>query len=296
MPLQKDLRRVFYDDEWNKLANRLRLERAGNMCEWCNRENGALLPAKEGKKPSKVVLTTAHLNQIPGDNREENLAVLCQRCHLNYDRNQHQANIKVTRVLKKDGARELLQLIPPPMIDLHVGDIVFTSYKTGPYEIMHVSRPSYFYQLNILLIRTYPVVSLTVRELKASSGKGWLNNIRQMEGRFLTDGDDEIFIQRRSAQPREQGMLFDDVDSGQPYRFQPGVDYSTAYHARCAAPELHISFSDWQVFHCRLCQRDFNGHRTAHVARCPDCQKWNGIGYPVVIFTPNNEAPIMQIE
>lgn len=181
------------------------------------------------------------------------------------------------------------------MIDLHVGDIVTTSYETGPYEITGVSRLSYFYQLSILLIRTYPVVSLTVRELKEESRKGWLNNVRQVEKRFLTDGNDEIFIQRRSTQPREQAGLFDDLDCGQPYRFQSGVDYSTAYHPRCGAPELLINFSDWQVFHCRICQRDFNSHRTAHVARCPDCQKWNGIGYPVVIFTTDDKAPILQI-
>jgi hypothetical protein len=33
-------------------------------------------------KPIRVVLTVAHLNQVAGDDRLENLQLLCQRCHL----------------------------------------------------------------------------------------------------------------------------------------------------------------------------------------------------------------------
>lgn len=40
----------------------------------------------EDMKPLKIVLTIAHLNQDVSDNRLENLAALCQRCHLNHDR------------------------------------------------------------------------------------------------------------------------------------------------------------------------------------------------------------------
>ena len=46
--------------------------------------NGAL--GSTGRKPIKVVLTVAHLDQNPLNNDEANLAALCQRCHLNHDR------------------------------------------------------------------------------------------------------------------------------------------------------------------------------------------------------------------
>jgi hypothetical protein len=52
-----------------------------------------------------VVLTAAHLNHTPGDDRLENGRLLCQWCHLNYDRLHH----KETRTLRKDAARPLLR-------------------------------------------------------------------------------------------------------------------------------------------------------------------------------------------
>jgi len=80
--------------------------------------SGAALPvladwARENGKPhpetgSKVVLTVAHLGAprpdgTPGDKhdktdvRDENLAALCQRCHLNFDRDEHKQNAARTR-------------------------------------------------------------------------------------------------------------------------------------------------------------------------------------------------------
>jgi 5-methylcytosine-specific restriction endonuclease McrA len=38
---------------------------------------------------STVVLTIAHLNHTPEDNRSENLRAMCQGCHLHYDREHH---------------------------------------------------------------------------------------------------------------------------------------------------------------------------------------------------------------
>lgn len=59
-----------------------------------------------------IVLTVAHLG-VPHsdgrsgdrgdkrDTREENLASLCQRCHLNYDREDHIRNVAEKRRLQK---------------------------------------------------------------------------------------------------------------------------------------------------------------------------------------------------
>ncbi len=52
-----------------------------------------------------IVLTIAHLNHTPGDDRDENLRALCQHCHLHLDRDHH----KQTRSIRKDLARPLLR-------------------------------------------------------------------------------------------------------------------------------------------------------------------------------------------
>jgi hypothetical protein len=88
-----------YPDDWTEISKRIRFERAGNRCEWCGAENYQAHP----ETGSKVILTVAHLGAAhpdgtPGDKtdkmdvREENLAALCQRCHLNYDRDEHAAS------------------------------------------------------------------------------------------------------------------------------------------------------------------------------------------------------------
>lgn len=46
----------------------------------------------------RIILTVAHLNHRPGDDRDENLKALCQWCHLNYDKLHH----KETRSMRKD--------------------------------------------------------------------------------------------------------------------------------------------------------------------------------------------------
>jgi hypothetical protein len=85
-----------YPPNWRALSRRIRKERAGNRCEWCGAENYQPHPVTR----SKVILTVAHLG-IPKDDgspgnkddkfdvREANLAALCQRCHLNFDREDH---------------------------------------------------------------------------------------------------------------------------------------------------------------------------------------------------------------
>jgi hypothetical protein len=98
-----------YPDDWAAISLFIRKERAGNKCEWCGVENGVPLPS--GRK-GKVVLTVAHLGTphadgTPGDKhdkfdvRPENLAALCQACHLRYDLEDHIQHAKETRAKKK---------------------------------------------------------------------------------------------------------------------------------------------------------------------------------------------------
>lgn len=57
-------------------------------------------------RPTIVVLTVAHLNHQPEDCRPENMAAWCQRHHLAYDHQHHQANARATR-LARVGQTEL---------------------------------------------------------------------------------------------------------------------------------------------------------------------------------------------
>lgn len=81
MPIKPE-NRARYPKDWKAISKRIRFERAGGRCEWCGAVNYQPHPVTG----SKVILTVAHLNHTPEDCRDENLAALCQRCHLTYDR------------------------------------------------------------------------------------------------------------------------------------------------------------------------------------------------------------------
>jgi hypothetical protein len=96
MPVRPENRKR-YPADWKQISQRIRFTRAGGRCE-CNGECGR--GTHQGRCPnihggraygtgSNVVLTTAHLNHTPEDCRDENLAAMCQGCHLHYDRDHH---------------------------------------------------------------------------------------------------------------------------------------------------------------------------------------------------------------
>lgn len=69
------------------------------------------------RRPVKIVLTVAHLGTAhpdgrPGDKhdkhdcRDENLAALCQRCHLRYDLEDHMRHAAETRKRKRAAAHQ----------------------------------------------------------------------------------------------------------------------------------------------------------------------------------------------
>lgn len=65
-----------YPKDWKEIRQRI-LARDGNLCKFCHAENGC----PHWFTRSRVVLTIAHLNHDITDNRDYNLAALCQRCH-----------------------------------------------------------------------------------------------------------------------------------------------------------------------------------------------------------------------
>jgi len=87
------MNRPDYPDNWDEISYIIRFVRARHRCEWCGACNGETHPVTG----SRVKLAVAHLgvpfaDGMPADKtnrldcRPENLAALCQRCHMNYDR------------------------------------------------------------------------------------------------------------------------------------------------------------------------------------------------------------------
>jgi hypothetical protein len=106
-----------YPKDWKRISASIR-ERSGGRCEChgecglhrttggprrCVERNGE--PAKWAK--GKVVLTVAHLDHTPENCDPSNLKAMCQRCHLRYDHDHHQANAYETR-RKGKALRDLL--------------------------------------------------------------------------------------------------------------------------------------------------------------------------------------------
>ena len=125
MPIKAE-NRAKYSQEWPLISRLIRKHRAGDQCECrgeCGIDHGAesdenwdsrwLLrcPAtNRARHPitgSKVVLTVAHLDQDPTNNRESNLKALCQRCHFALDAKPSRAKAAKTRRARK-AVRELL--------------------------------------------------------------------------------------------------------------------------------------------------------------------------------------------
>lgn len=93
-----------YPVDWKKISRAIRFDRAQNRCEFCGAEN--YMPHPE--TGSKVILTVAHLNHTPEDCNPENLRALCQRCHLNYDKEYHAHSRRRTAELKRIAKEPIL--------------------------------------------------------------------------------------------------------------------------------------------------------------------------------------------
>lgn len=95
MPIKDKSR---YPSDWKQIRQRI-LERAGHCCEFCGVENYTM--RWNGKKFVRIVLTIAHLDNVPEHCGEDNLRALCQKCHLTYDAGFHAANARLTRLAKQ---------------------------------------------------------------------------------------------------------------------------------------------------------------------------------------------------
>ena len=127
MPIKPE-NRDRYPRDWPQIRTAI-LERAEHKCEKCKAPNrtriargagadvdtymladGDVYCAESGQylgrarhseygllRMTDVVLTIAHLDHAPEHCEPENLRAWCQRCHLRYDQQHHQANSQATR-------------------------------------------------------------------------------------------------------------------------------------------------------------------------------------------------------
>lgn len=166
MPIRPENRHR-YPPEWNAIRADVRA-RSGDRCERCDVPNRAYrITYEDGSEyaiepnetdargrpafsadrmlyietaeladdahVARIVLTVAHLNHQPEDNRPENLAHLCQRCH-----NRHDAATRA-RGIRERRAKPLIDAIdsdgrPPHAGDphaVHAGDAVAPPVVSG---------------------------------------------------------------------------------------------------------------------------------------------------------------------
>lgn len=124
MPIRPE-NRDRYPPDWPEIRARVQV-RAGDKCEGCNvgnhwrgyREAGhggftltgfneklarnhpspaEINPHPVGYGVLEIVCTVAHLDHNPENNADENLAFLCQKCHLAHDLVQHKETAYRTR-------------------------------------------------------------------------------------------------------------------------------------------------------------------------------------------------------
>ncbi len=117
-----------YPKTWKAIRANV-LDRCGHCCQFCGVPNHSVvfrsavngfvwyepeqaceIDAVGGDKICdnyvRIVLTTAHLDHDIRNNMPENLAALCQRCHLRLDRKQH-ADSRRRTLARKQGQQLL---------------------------------------------------------------------------------------------------------------------------------------------------------------------------------------------
>jgi len=108
MPIKPE-NKARYPKNWKELSTSLK-EEANWQCQCdgrCNRNtHSGRCPNKHKEEAygskSIVILTTAHLNHTPEDCRKENLMVMCQGCHLHYDKEHHAESRRATKLANQN--------------------------------------------------------------------------------------------------------------------------------------------------------------------------------------------------
>ena len=134
-------------------------------------------------------------------------------------------------------------------LGIATGDIVTTSYNSGPYRVESIWGPKLWHSnWQEIIIWPYPIVCLGLRytDPDKRNAKAGINNIHREGDQYFNANGDEIFVRKpRTPPPPTQISLFSNQDP-KPYPFQSHVDYYA---------------SDGKVWHCSKCGEDFNADR-----------------------------------
>ena len=135
-----------YPTDWN-LRRRFIIEyRAAGRCEWC----GAVNYQPHPDTGSKVVLTIAHVwDKRPEQASLLNLAALCQRCHLNWDRREHEFNRlrnRIARLMRQGQIPLCLPREESLAMALYDELVRGGEISTPPQRVMQLSFPTSAYE------------------------------------------------------------------------------------------------------------------------------------------------------
>jgi len=94
------MNRADYHPDWKSVSRQIR-EQAGDRCEFCGVENGAIVYREYKNADTKIVLTVAHLCEDKKCYDPTHLRALCQGCHLRLDMPHHVRHAADTRRAKR---------------------------------------------------------------------------------------------------------------------------------------------------------------------------------------------------
>jgi hypothetical protein len=141
-------------------------------------------------------------------------------------------------------------------LGIAVGDIVHTSYNTGPYTVLSIWGPhQYRENWQQVTIWPWPVISLALADADGRTGY-YINEIH-LDGDRWFSGRDEIFVTKPETRPPAQLSLFPDPSpTASPYPFQDGVDYEAG---------------DGRLWRCEECGGDYDTDQPHQLSRRPEC-------------------------
>lgn len=167
-------------------------------------------------------------------------------------------------------------------LGIETGDILTTSWNTGPYIIEHISAPKYVRQdcFGNIFVRTRATTSLWGQS--NSNGQTWyVNGVNRSEQGYFSYNDPIEIIKPEKRIGFHLVDMFDSyLDSliDEPYQFQDGVDY--------------ITVDPW---HCKHCGLDFNAAPFAwnkYNTACPRCGEHTNAHVFVMSKTTLTEAVV----
>lgn len=153
-------------------------------------------------------------------------------------------------------------------LGIQTGDMLNTSYNSGPYLVHSIHGPfTYFENSGSLVIIDHAEISLSLT-IPGAIRKGpsdYINNIRQVDHRWFTAQNAEIFITRHEKPATQAASLFDIFDP-------PGtVEVLPIPPLYQLNPKVNYKAGPRRAWHCESCHADFNAVPTNKYYYKHDC-------------------------